>query len=740
MDKYELWLDESGDFSPENEANPKRHPSLVGGILVPEGILADREITQLLGQDDPAGFAHAMDMGRQEMQERVLPALEELHRRGARLVYFENAERLDIYSSRELYLRLLAGGLIQLMQRLAAEGEFLLDVMIAARYVEVEKGILDKIDDEEYIKTLRSYIRDSWKEEHLQIPENCRLNLTILSARQERRLQLADFACNARLTSRSGKFDGEMRLRLNDLFETDFIYSVMINTLENRILAELADNNAAAALTEYYSGHGNMDRVKMLDIILQKLGVLSHTDASRQLEDFSARIAGLVSSWSDFEQNEEILKDIDANLFPEIERRRLDAQTDEAQFRILYCLCDMYITEGDLLHAKPALEEMRQLILKMNYRIENLEHLYHYNDRKALYEMLALDYDASLETIQVTIRTLQNMIDLLDADETLHAYLGDAEGMRSELLAKALTMKLHALLYRLRFDKSAHDEINDTVGKIRRHYSFPGELRRTLQYQARAEMENGDAEKALEILLESDSISLHELGAEEACINYLDLTQEMDPDSRAYNMMYYVQIMEAAAKSGVPELAQGMQRALERQEGMRDELLTETAQLTGLQSDVRKAPAIYEDILQKTLVLKRRKYHPLELVCWKYGAYLAQSGAAEGKAQEYFEKAILICGSNPDYAMLHIIGLAVRLERFYWALRTRPLAQCKSDWNSLSNTIKKRRQKDLDQWPGKMQSLVSRIEESLQRYPALKEDEAAGYAKEIYELSQAVPF
>ena len=740
MDKYELWLDESGDFSPENEKDPNKHPSLVGGVLVSAGTVADREITRLLGQDDPAGFAHAMDMGKQEMAGRVLPALGELHRQGAKLVYFENAERLDIYSSRELYLRMLAGGLVQLMQRLAVEGEFVLDVMIAARYIEVERGILDKIDDDEYVKTLRSYIQESWKEEHLNIPENCRLNFTVLSARQERRLQLADFACNARLTSHSGKFDEEMRLQLNELFEDDFIYSVRIKTSENRIYAELADNNAAAALAEFYTGHGNMDREKMLDLILQKLGSLPHIEGSRQLEDFSLRITGLVNSWYDFEQNEEILKEINEFLFREIALRGLDVQTDEAHFRILGCLCDMYIMEGDLLHAGPVLAEMRQLILKMSYRIENLEHLYHYNDRKALYEAVCLDYDASLETTQMTIRVLQNIIDILDADGKLRAYLGDSHGMRSEMLAKALTMKLHALLYKQRADKSVYDEILQTAEGIRRHCNFEGELRRMLQYLARAEMENGSAEKALETLLASDHISLQDTSTEEACIRYLDLAEEMDPDSRAYNMMYYVEIMEAAVKTGLPELAQDMQRALERQKGMRDELLTETVLLTNLKSDVRNTPVIHEDLLQRSLAFKRRKYHPLELILWKYGAYLAQSGAADGKAQEYFDKAILICGSNPDYSKLHMIGLAVRLERFYWALMTRPLAECKSGWNSLTGTIRKRRQRDLDQWPEKMQSLVRRMEKVLRRFPSLTEEETAGYAKEIYELSQAVPF
>ena len=739
MEKYELWLDESGDFSPENEANENRHPSLVGGLLVPAGAISDSEITRLLGEQEKGSFAHAMDMGKQEMAGRVLPALEQLHQKGAKLVYFENAERLDIYSSRELYLRLLAGGLIQLMQRLAAEDEFFLDVMIAARYVEVERGILDKISDESYIKILRSYIRENWKGERLQIPEACRLNLTVLSARQERRLQLADFACNARLTMRSGKFDADMRLRLEDLFEDDFIYSVTVNSSENLIYGKLADNNVSGALMEYYTGKGSLDRESIFALILDKLDSLSYIQASRQLEDFSYRIVSFTASWYDFEQNEEILKEINETLFPEITRRGMDVKTDAARFRIFYCLCDMYITEGDLLHAGPVLEDMHRLIRDMNYRIENLENIYYYHDRKALYQIACQDFDGAIKIISINIRLLQNIIDLLDLDNDLHQYLGEDRHMRSEMLARALTAKLHAQLYQLRFDKTVYEDFCQTADMIRSQYNFPGEMQRMLQYRARAEMEMGHTEKALQLLLESEQIQAEGKSIKNVCIEYLDKTLQMDPESRAYNMVYYVELMESAMRHGDSDLAGQMQAAIEQQKSMRDEILTETVLLTSLQSDVKSSPVIYEDILQKPLLLKRRKYHPLEIVCWKYASYLARTGA-ESRAQDYFEKAILICGSNPDYAMLHMTGLAVRLERFYWALVSQPLAQCKSDYNSLTGTIKKRKQKNLNLWPGKMQDLVNRIEKTLRRFPTLKEEEAADFAKEIYELSQAVPF
>jgi hypothetical protein len=461
--------------------------------------------------------------------------------------------------------------------------------------------------------------------------------------------------------------------------------------------------------------------------------------ASRQLEDFSYRIVSFTASWYDFEQNEEILKEINETLFPEITRRGMDVKTDAARFRIFYCLCDMYITEGDLLHAGPVLEDMHRLIRDMNYRIENLENIYYYHDRKALYQIACQDFDGAIKTISINIRLLQNIIDQLDLDNDLHQYLGEDRHMRSEMLARALTAKLHAQLYQLRFDKTVYEDFCQTADMIRSQYNFPGEMQRMLQYRARAEMEMGHTEKALQLLLESEQIQAEGKSIKNVCIEYLDKTLQMDPESRAYNMVYYVELMESAMRHGEPDLAGQMQAAIEQQKSMRDEILTETVLLTSLQSDVKSSPVIYEDILQKPLLLKRRKYHPLEIVCWKYASYLARTGA-ESRAQDYFEKAILICGSNPDYAMLHMTGLAVRLERFYWALVSQPLAQCKSDYNSLTGTIKKRKQKNLNLWPGKMQDLVNRIEKTLRRFPTLKEEEAADFAKEIYELSQAVPF
>lgn len=82
------------------------------------------------------------------------------------------------------------------MQYLGKDGSFGMAVTIAIRYAPEKTG-LNKIEEDDYAATLRRYIREQWQSGAFDIDTRTRLNLTILSARQERRLQLADYACNA---------------------------------------------------------------------------------------------------------------------------------------------------------------------------------------------------------------------------------------------------------------------------------------------------------------------------------------------------------------------------------------------------------------------------------------------------------------------------------------------------------------------------------------------------------------
>ena len=90
MREYELWLDESGDFEPDSQTHKKRYPSMVGGVLIEKGRLSDDEIRRLANPVPGDRNPHAVDMGANEIQSVILPALETLCACGGKLVYFPN--------------------------------------------------------------------------------------------------------------------------------------------------------------------------------------------------------------------------------------------------------------------------------------------------------------------------------------------------------------------------------------------------------------------------------------------------------------------------------------------------------------------------------------------------------------------------------------------------------------------------------------------------------------------------
>ena len=66
----------------------------------------------------------------------------------------------NIFENADLYLRMMAAGLLQLFEKLSADGEFVIDLVIAVRYVPDDQGNLVLIEDEEYLSRLREYILD----------------------------------------------------------------------------------------------------------------------------------------------------------------------------------------------------------------------------------------------------------------------------------------------------------------------------------------------------------------------------------------------------------------------------------------------------------------------------------------------------------------------------------------------------------------------------------------------------
>ena len=176
-------------------------------------------------------------------------------------------------------------------------------------------------------------------------------------------------------------------------------------------------------------------------------------------------------------------------------------------------------------------------------------------------------------------------------------------------------------------------------------------------------MERGSCAEALDWLLKTRQITIRDGNTVGACAAYLKSARTEDRLSKSYYVLYYVEIMEKAAQCGNGALAKQLHDALKREGEILREILREQPPQSGIVSDTGKTPVIYDDIFQDPADKIRRRYHPLEIVFWKYGAYLSASGQRKAAAG-FWDKALSVCDENPDYTAMKLVALAVQLERF----------------------------------------------------------------------------
>ena len=715
MREYELWLDESGDFNQSSQM--KDHPSIVGGVLIEKGQLSDEEITQLVNAKANGGDAHGTTMGMKQVEKIMLPALEMICHRNGKLVYFENKEHISTYSNRQLYLRILASGIVQLMQYLGKDGSFGIDVTIAVRYVPDGQGALDKIQEEEYVDNLRRYIQEQWMSGAFDIDIHTRMNICIMSARRERRLQLADYACNCRFTChKRKKFSPEMVERLRALFDEDYIYSVYVKTSENYILSQLATGNVAEALLEYYTSRKQKEIRDTAEDIFSRLKDLSYRLCRLQVGQFINSLTAYVRNETDFERSEALLKFVLKDFFAKIEEYGIEVQTDEALFRLQWRLIDMYLREGDIAHAGKVLSDMDNLLRGMNYRAENLRFLYLYLDRKALYEINCMEYEEAIRTISKSITCLENVREVLICDDTIQEYFKDG-AIYSEWLGNAYCMKIYAEMFVQREKPELYEQIKSDTELALTQYEYAGELERNQQYRAHVEMEAGHYLEALHWLFKTRQLDL-ENDLIENCVSYLDDALQEDIVSRTYYLMYYLEIMEQAFQNGKEQLANDMNEALEVQKEVLEELLIDGALDTDIKSDTNREPVIYKDFLWSTLKIQPIEYHPLEIVRWKYGSFLAAKGRIN-MAMNYWRQAIRICNSNPDYTVMKVIGAAVYAESIYWLASKEKEVEVRRQISKASSYIERILKEEL---PAKIKAYLLQCKQVICEASSLQEE------------------
>lgn len=644
---YELWLDESGDFTEEALLKgSKKYASLIGGILIEKEQAEEIDLNEILFKKEN----HAMEMTDEEKRTYALPVLEKMHECGARQVFFENTEYEDEKTNRQLYLRMMAEGLLQLLQTLNAEDEsVLLKVIIAQRQdMQVEPG-KRRIGEEEYLTALRRCIGEKRSSRQIFLHEDSKIQFAVRVANKEKKLQIADFACNTRLTRNSGVF-AECRDRVRKLHETAYLFKLSEVGTMNYIKRCLVQEDISSALMELYLSRDQDASMHkgMLKLIMRRIDKTNYRLMKSQMKKYTAEITAYAAKQEDYEVGEKILLKINEELIPLLKKSNQPYQ--KLQITILLQLADMYLREGDIDVAATVLEQCEESHRSLGNQLEDLQLWYEIQEKKSLLYIRSFDYKGAVEILENVCKAFEGIIGALAKNELVSRRFGV---MNSEYYGDALCMRIYALMFMQRENPELYEtlcQLSD-IG-LKQYPDQEEELERHRQYRSHIEMEAGNFEEALRWLLAAKCCHPENIDQEDIEAFFNKVWKNDDEIGRQYYFLYYLLIMcEGKLQGNI--LADEMYAALENQKRfLREFKLISTEEAQGFfEIPISKVSEENTGIF----------YHPQEIINWKYATYLWKSGSP-WKACSYYEKAVEICFKYPDYDAMQIIGIGITAE------------------------------------------------------------------------------
>lgn len=670
---YELWLDESGQFINESSLrNSNKKPSLVGGFLVEKSIAESIPYDELID----SGRDHAMHLNNTDKKEYVLPILEKMHNvYRAKQVFFENAEYEDENSGRQLYLRIIAEGILQLLQMLNAKTESVeLIVLIAQRqdmYASIEQR---KILPVEYVNSLRRLIANKREQHKIFFHENSSLEFQVKAAHTEYKLQLADFACNTRLTRDSIAFT-EVRERVRRLHDDAYLFTLSELDSANYIKRSLTNGYISDAIMELYTTYDNLNRKKQLSLILERIYNTNYRLVKAQMKQCIADIMAFAAKEDDYEIGEAFLKKIIAEVVPLLEKAKQPYL--DLKCAALIQLSDMYLREGDIRNARKTLLECRRTHEDMENSLELMFSYYQLIEKEALLAVNEFDYQCGADIMSKACQSFSNLMEFVQTDEHLKCRFPD---IKSEYFGEALCMQIYAMLFLQRNQPDLYNELCKLSDLAFQQYpKNEGELEKHRQYRCHIELENGKYEEALQWLFLAKCHVKKEL-TEENIISFLNEISDKEEElSCQYYLMYYLLIV-FEGKLGGNDFADKMYRALIKQKhllnivgiGVVDDRADDMHEV-----DISDVQADNTDIL----------YHPMEIIYWKYASY-SNLKENEIAAFKYYDKAVRICFAQKEYLTTYITGLGIEAERISCLYKYKKKANAQDAYERLVFRVK----------------------------------------------------
>lgn len=503
--KYNLYLDESGDFDKDLSISWKQE-CLVGGYIVEEEQGFDRSEARnilraaylSLYPDNPSisnrdvleKINHATEL-KDKKAELNAHILTDLHKK-VDFVIFRNSNKTSVVNSSRTYLTILVDGLIQLLSKLIIKNggdKVILNVLAGSRVdtsKEYESGEKRQyISPEEYTKRIQErLILEKMKRENIYGSES-KIVFSCGNDKRDEQLVLCDYVCNFYMTQDAKVFRPEYREGqsykeyLLSLYDDINIYHLSGNGEDERTLNYLNSCAYDAAIYDVCTGlitkEDNIEAIlanvkKLQDRMLENvlLGV------SAYMNNIVAVDRNITSSISYLETAENIAKKLKA----------VGKDVSKFVFDIKLYQLAVYDHRGDLSEMERLFEECKPALKDIILCTENISYSYMFLNRYAVYlfDILAIEEGYGLlEKLKQNFIAYEMILTDLPGIEI------EENDIRTEQLGKILGTQTMYAAYMVKNGNLSYDDAIALSDQAL--FNFRLESDRCRQYQNRANLE-----------------------------------------------------------------------------------------------------------------------------------------------------------------------------------------------------------------------------------------------------------
>lgn len=639
--KYELWLDESGNFL--DKSNAYFNPSLVGGLLVPENEMDSKIIDEVINVD----YVHSTEMSNFGLF--ALNVLNKLSNYNSKFIVFENQERLLIGDTTKTYLNILSEGIVKLLLHLATlHKKFELNILIAIRLdVEKQEDYPGRIIySKEYLDNLNERISLALAKRALTSQHTWSWAIDFASARKDKRLMIADVICNTWLTRTSRKFDDKQREAIEYLYK-DTVYPVFEAGSIIKIKNLVAENNISEAIFEFCSNDVEK-RSYLRTLIENRLISLNSVELRYQLLNLKNRIAIFIQVDKQLVKSEKLILQI-IEIIDSLKKHKIFDTVIE--FDMYMFLLTIYSHRGNINDSERILVMCEDLIGKLTNRWETIDYFFMLKLRKAIHYVNSYDVENAIAETTSVIGSLADVVDLF----TLIDGLSDIfVCIKSEALGKAYGTRIQAYLLDAYSVKELINFARMDSELAIKQFTSSSDISRQFQYRSQIECEDENYLEARKYLYRSVEVLRNcEVGEE----NYFEVLASLDNTTKVFHLMHYLRIMAYKSLSGY-----------------------ENTTTISFVDNQFKLPLLVQEF--------GKNDHPIEILYWRLGTIQMMLGQLTS-AENYFSLGKRICFHSRENYTLISIGVAMLAEETWHYARLKEVKKFEESQKQLIKKYKK---------------------------------------------------